>query len=58
MEDVSSKDLNQFYLWYSQAGTPVVQVNSKYDAEKETLTLHLTQVCFLFHKQLSKSPYL
>ena len=26
MEDANGEDLTQFRLWYSQAGTPIVQV--------------------------------
>jgi aminopeptidase N len=43
MEDANRVDLSQFKLWYSQAGTPVVQVKQSYDAEQQTLTLQLTQ---------------
>jgi aminopeptidase N len=43
MEDVSGLDLDQFRLWYSQAGTPVLTVEDDYDAEHETYTLTITQ---------------
>lgn len=43
MEDVSGLDLEQFRLWYSQAGTPVLTVEDEYDAAHETYTLTITQ---------------
>ncbi len=43
MEDVSGIDLQQFRLWYSQAGTPLVLAEDHYDAEKKIYTLTLTQ---------------
>ena len=45
MVDVSSKDLTQFKYWYTQAGTPVVRVTDKYDANAHTYQLTLTQSC-------------
>ena len=45
MEDANQLDLTQFRLWYSQAGTPVVQVNCHYVAEAETLHLDISQSC-------------
>ena len=43
MEDASGVDLTRFRLWYSQAGTPIVGVESAYDAETKEYTLTLTQ---------------
>ena len=43
MEDVSGLDLEQFKLWYSQAGTPVLTVEDEFDAKHETYTLTLSQ---------------
>lgn len=43
MEEASGVDLTQFRLWYSQSGTPVVSATTEYDADKQTLTLELTQ---------------
>ena len=42
-EDVSGRDLQQFRLWYAQAGTPVVEASGKYDAAKKTYGLTLKQ---------------
>jgi len=45
MENANSVDLEQFRLWYSQAGTPSITVRDKYDASKKTYTLHIEQTC-------------
>ncbi|MEY4708321.1 MAG: hypothetical protein RJB58_2044 [Pseudomonadota bacterium] len=42
-EDSSGRDLTQFRLWYRQAGTPVVEARTAYDAAARTFTLDLTQ---------------
>ncbi|MGB1092222.1 MAG: aminopeptidase N, partial [Oceanobacter sp.] len=43
MEDANSVDLTLFKRWYKQAGTPVVEVSSEYEADKERLRLTLKQ---------------
>ena len=43
MMDASDIDLEQFKLWYSQAGTPEVKASSKYDAKTKIFTLTLEQ---------------
>ncbi|MFA7456942.1 MAG: aminopeptidase N, partial [Micavibrio sp.] len=43
MEDASGKDLSQFRLWYSQAGTPHVSASGAYDEAGKTYTLTLRQ---------------
>jgi aminopeptidase N len=45
MEDASGIDLQQFRLWYSQAGTPVITVTDHYDADKKTYALTIAQKC-------------
>jgi aminopeptidase N len=42
-EEVSGRSLEQFRLWYSQAGTPEVQVETQYDAGAKTYALGLKQ---------------
>jgi aminopeptidase N len=37
--------LPQFKRWYSQAGTPVLKVVGRYDAQQGTYTLNLSQHC-------------
>jgi aminopeptidase N len=41
--DVSKRDFSQFMRWYSQAGTPRVTMETKFDAAAKTLTLALSQ---------------
>lgn len=43
MEAANQMDLSQFKRWYSQVGTPVIQVAQHYDEIAQTLTLTLTQ---------------
>jgi len=43
MTDASGLDLSQFKLWYSQAGTPRIEMKSHYDATAKRLTLTMTQ---------------
>lgn len=43
MEDVSAKDLSQFKLWYSQAGTPSVKASHTYDEKKNLVTVTFEQ---------------
>ncbi len=43
MESASGRDLSQFKLWYTQAGTPVLKVSDNYDAENNTYELTFLQ---------------
>lgn len=43
MQDTNDVDLSQFRRWYSQAGTPVVNVSTNYDAATKTFALTLKQ---------------
>ncbi|HEY0562547.1 MAG TPA: aminopeptidase N [Methylophilus sp.] len=43
MADASGRDMSQFFLWYKQAGTPILNVSSHYDAAQQTYTLTLKQ---------------
>ncbi|MDD5214012.1 MAG: aminopeptidase N [Methylococcales bacterium] len=43
MQDANDLDLSQFRLWYSQAGTPKIQVESHFDEKTKTFTLTLSQ---------------
>ena len=51
-EDVTNRDLTQFKLWYSQAGTPKVKFNERYSGE--TLKLDFEQVHDCGQKEKSK----
>ena len=43
MEDANGADLKQFRRWYSQAGTPVLNVEDAYDAEAGQYRLSIRQ---------------
>jgi aminopeptidase N len=45
MADANRCDLKQFMLWYSQAGTPVLKVASRYDAKRKEFRLTVNQSC-------------
>lgn len=57
MSDANHKDLEQFKRWYSQAGTPVLEVDWKYDAHYHTLTLNVSQTCPETPGQPEKLPF-
>ncbi|OYK85488.1 aminopeptidase N [Coxiella burnetii] len=57
MEDASGKNLEQFKRWYDQAGTPVLDVNSEYNANDKTLTLTVKQSCPPTPGQSEKLPF-
>jgi aminopeptidase N len=57
MADANGVDLEQFGRWYSQAGTPVVEVSGKYDGTNETYTLTVKQSCPPTPGQPVKRPY-
>ncbi|MBO6508502.1 MAG: aminopeptidase N [Roseibium sp.] len=42
-EDAASVDLSQFSLWYEQAGTPLVTVDTEYDPDRKTFAISLSQ---------------
>ncbi|MBI5656793.1 MAG: aminopeptidase N [Geobacter sp.] len=43
MADASGRDLGQFTLWYSQAGTPVIEASGSFDPLAKTFTLTVRQ---------------
>ena len=43
-EDTSDIDLEQFMLWYSQAGTPELACSLEHDETNQTATLNVTQL--------------
>lgn len=57
MEDVSGKDLTSFKRWYSQAGTPTVYAEGKYDGKAKTYTLTLRQETKPTPNQPEKLPF-
>lgn len=57
MEQASGKDLTQFKRWYSQAGTPEIQVNTEYDGAHKTFTLNIKQSCAATADHSPKEPF-
>ena len=45
MEAANNIELTQFRRWYSQAGTPTLTVDQRYDAEEKRLHLTIRQSC-------------
>jgi aminopeptidase N len=57
MEDANATSLEQFRRWYTQAGTPVIEVSSRYDADSRSLELALTQHCPAPPGTAQKQPF-
>jgi len=57
MEDVSGINLKQFKRWYSQAGTPIVRAEGRYDQNTKEYTLTLAQSCPDTPGQTGKYPF-
>jgi aminopeptidase N len=55
-EDANERKLQQFRLWYSQAGTPEVHADGVYDATAKTYALNLRQRVPLTPGQAEKKP--
>ncbi|MES2676466.1 MAG: aminopeptidase N [Pseudomonadota bacterium] len=45
LADASGKDFAQFKRWYSQAGTPRLQVTDEYNENEQEYSLHIKQTC-------------
>ncbi|MBB3214103.1 aminopeptidase N [Herbaspirillum sp. Sphag1AN] len=57
MADANGRDLSQFERWYSQAGTPRLSAELRYDAASKTAELTLTQSCPATPGQKKKLPF-
>jgi len=57
MEDASGKDLSQFRVWYSQAGTPELHVTDSFDAASGEYLLQVEQRCPATPGQSEKQPF-
>lgn len=57
MADANTVDLRQFSRWYSQAGTPVLQVHEEYSETDQTYTLTVEQTCPPTPGQPDKKPF-
>ncbi len=56
METAGEKDLSQFRLWYSQAGTPVIIIERDYNQQARTYTLKVDQLVPDTPGQADKKP--
>ena len=57
MEDANGVDLTQFKRWYSQAGTPRLEVSEAYDAAAQRYSLTFRQSCPPTPGQVEKLPF-
>ena len=55
--DVSGRDFTQFKRWYTQAGTPVLEVSDSYDADAQRYQLHCKQRCPPTRESQHKQPH-
>ena len=58
MEVSNNTNLKQFYLWYSQAGTPEIKILPSYDVKKKKLILKIKQSIPDTPKQKNKKAML
>ncbi|GAB5414182.1 MAG: aminopeptidase N [Congregibacter sp.] len=58
MEDASGRDLSHFKRWYSQSGTPVVEVSDRWDENSRTYELTIKQHTPPTADQAEKQPLL
>ncbi|KMN32352.1 aminopeptidase N [Chromobacterium sp. LK1] len=57
MADANGVDLEQFGLWYSQAGTPRLSVSGRYDGAAQSYTFKVSQSCPATPGQERKQPF-
>lgn len=57
MEDASGIDLTQFKRWYTQAGTPRLEVSEAYDSAAQRYSLTFRQSCPATPGQSEKLPF-
>jgi aminopeptidase N len=57
MADANDRDLSQFERWYSQAGTPRVSVETRYDEAGRKYEMTLSQSCPPTPGQVKKLPF-
>jgi aminopeptidase N len=57
MEEANGIDLTQFKRWYSQAGTPRLDVSESYDAAANSYRLQFRQSCPATPEQAEKLPF-
>ncbi len=57
MEDANDIDLSLFQHWYSQAGTPVLDVKTTFNEKEKTFKLKIKQSCPDTSGQINKKPF-
>ncbi|VAV98069.1 Membrane alanine aminopeptidase N [hydrothermal vent metagenome] len=57
MAEASGRDLEHFFQWYNEAGTPHVIAEGSYDAAVKTYTLELSQITSPTPGQPTKPPF-
>jgi aminopeptidase N len=57
MSDANQYDLGQFKRWYGQAGTPVLNVSTEYDADAKQYFITVEQSCPETPGQIDKKPF-
>lgn len=57
LEDANTIDLSQFKYWYSQAGTPKLEVSETYNEQTQQYQLHFVQSCPATPNQSEKRPF-
>jgi aminopeptidase N len=57
IEDANDMDLTQFKRWYSQAGTPKLDVATEYDVIRQRYTVTIKQHCALTPDQQQKQAF-
>jgi len=57
MDDANDYDLTRFKRWYSQGGTPELEIATKYDAENKKYVLTIKQSCPPTPEQDTKEPF-
>ncbi|WP_417910564.1 aminopeptidase N [Candidatus Electronema sp. PJ] len=57
LQDANGFDLNQFQLWYNQAGTPLLRFSGEYDQATQEFILTLCQSCPATPGEAEKLPF-
>ena len=57
IEDANEVDLSLFQRWYSQAGTPVLDIQTNYDEKEKIYNLEIKQSCPDTAGQKNKQPF-
>lgn len=57
MADAGNIDLDQFKRWYSQAGTPELEISGTYNEERSEYTVSVSQQCPATPDMADKEPF-